>query len=99
MTAKKTTIKKIQVVKSKQATKEKPIYKPVFLPITIKRVIKTDANYYGIKQKLKNYAGLDLFRKLRDDKPKKEEKLKKENFLSVYWLKYCKWWNEVINHE
>jgi hypothetical protein len=95
MTAKKSVIKKQEI--KKQEIKKPVNYKPVFLPIVIKHTIKTDANYYGIKQKLKTVYGIDLFRKLRNDKPKKEikEKIKKESL----WFKYCQWWNKRFNHE
>lgn len=66
-------------------------YKPVFPPMEFKFTKKVDANYYGIKQYLKNYMGIDLFRKLKNgiDKPKKEEK--------SLWVKYCDWWNNKFN--
>jgi hypothetical protein len=99
------TAKKIVVKKEKPIPK--PVYKPVFLPIVIKTVKKHDANYYGIKQKLKNNIGLDLFKKLRNGKPKKEQPEKKKQdyynemneLILLYWVRYCNWFNKVVNHE
>jgi len=115
MTAKKPIIAKSSSKKvntDKKQVKEKPVYKPVFLSFKIKRTKKIDANYYGIKQKLKG-LGIDLFKKLKSDKPVKEKNENKNlyyikieayynqtNLLILsYWGKYCKLWNEVINHE
>jgi hypothetical protein len=82
MVTKKKLVKK-QVKKQEPIDKEeikevkviKPLYKPVFLPITIEKVKTTDANYFGIRQWLKNNINLDTFRKIK-------EGLKEDNKLS-----------------
>jgi hypothetical protein len=67
------TISKKKVIKKQVSIKQvkektKPEYKPVFtIPIVTRKTVKIDANYYGIKQYLKNRLGVDLFRKLKEN--------------------------------
>jgi len=93
MVTKKKIIKK-EVVEEKPKPTIEP-YKHVFLPMEFKFTKKVDANYYGIKQYLKNKCGIDLFRKLKNgdsDKPKKEK-----FDINKFWIEYCDWWNKTFN--
>lgn len=86
----------MSVKKKETEIKEKPSYKPVFIPITITKSIRRDVNYYGIKQKLKNVAGLDFFRKVKNGNGNKK-KVKKEPIKITLWERYCNWFNNKFN--
>ena len=44
----------------------KPVYKPLFnIPLIIIKKKSKDANYFGIRQWLKNHINLDTFRKIK----------------------------------
>jgi len=87
VTKKKIVKKKVEIKKEEikpEIKKEvKPIYKPLFnIPLVIIKKKSKDANYFGIRQWLKNHINLDTFRKIKktDDKLSEDEinKLVKE---------------------
>lgn len=89
MTAKKKVVKK-EIKKEVVEEKILSPYKPVFLPMEFEFTKKVDANYYGIKQYLKNVMGLDLFKKVNGNK-------KEDKPIKNYWQEYCDWWNKNFN--
>lgn len=80
-------------MKKKIIQKLKIKYKPVFKPIEIVVSTRIDANYFGIKQKLR-VIGLDLFKRIRKEDKREIIGIRIKFTL---WQKYCIWWNRNIN--
>ena len=75
MPIKKKSVKIKQKLKT-EIKQEPEKYKSVFLPIIIEKQKRFDANYYGIKQYLKNRIGLDFFKRIRDERTEKKKEHK-----------------------